>query len=231
MTLELTVKTRETFGKKVKSLRKKGIIPAVLYGIKAKSVSLEVDYSKFEKLYHEAGESTIIKLKVGNENKNVLIHDFSRDPLSEKFTHVDFYEVRMDKPITAEVPLVFEGESLAVKEQDGILVKNLTEIEVESLPVDLPHEIKVDVSALKTFDDIIHVKDLKVASGVKILTESEEVVVSVVPPRSEEELKALEEKVEEKIEEVEVAGEKAAEVSEETREDKPASAKVSAGKE
>lgn len=216
MTLELTVKIRKTLGKKVKSLRKKGFLPAVLYGIKDKSASLEVDYSKFEKLFSEAGESTVIKLKVGNENKNVLIHDFSRDPISGKFIHVDFYEVRMDKPITADVLLVFEGESSAVKEQDGILVKNISEVEVEALPADLPHEIKVDISVLNTFDDRIHVKDLKVASGVKILAEPDEVVASVTPPRSEAELAALEEKVEEKPEEVEVAGEKTPEASEET---------------
>lgn len=225
--LELNAKIRETLGKKVKFLRKEGIIPAVIYGERIKSIPLEVDYSDFEKVYEEGGESTVIKLKVKKslpagrqeklkvDEKNVLIYDVSRDPLTERFTHVDFYIVRMDKPITTEVPLVFEGQSPAVEVDEGTLVKNITEVEVEALPANLPHEIKVDISVLKTFDDLIYIKDLKVSGDVKILADPEEVVASVIPPRSEEELAALEEKVEEKVEEVEkVAEEEKEEVPE-----------------
>jgi len=214
--IEINAKIRETLGKKVKTLRKEGIIPAVLYGEKVKSVPLEVDYNEFEKVYKEAGESTIVKLKVKSKetkpsarlaarqaDKNVLIYDVSKDPVTDKFTHIDFYAVRMDKLITTEVPLVFEGESPVVETEDGVLIKNITEVEVEALPTDLPREIKVDISTLRTFDDLIHIKDLKVSEGVKILAEPEEMIVSVIPPRSEEELAALEEEVEEKVEEVE----------------------------
>ena len=237
--LELNAKIRETLGKKVKTLRKKGIIPAILYGTKIKSVPLEVDYKEFEKVYTEAGESTIIKLKIGKpvaskskqadqptepaahtrkrfgresesfgkEAKNVLIYDVVKDPITDKFVHVDFYAVRMDKLITTEVPLIFEGESPAVETEEGVLIKSIIGIEVEALPADLPHEIRVDISTLKTFDDSIHIKDLKVSESVKILAEPEKVVASVTPPRSEEELAALEEKVEEEVEEVEKVGE------------------------
>lgn len=207
--LELSAKVRKILGKKVKSLRKKGLIPAVLYGAKVKPIPLEVDYNEFEKLYKEAGESTIIKLKVEDSDsktneKNVLIHDVVRDPISNKFTHIDFYAIRMDKPITAEIPLVFEGEAPAVKELDGVLVKNIFHLEVKALPANLPRELKVDISSLKTFDDIIHIKDIEVPEGVEILANPDEVVALVTPPRTEEELKALEEEtVEEKPEEVE----------------------------
>jgi large subunit ribosomal protein L25 len=127
----------------------------------------------------------------------------------------------MDKTLTAEVQLIFEGEAPAVKSLDGILVKNITEVEVEALPKDLPHEIKVDISSLDSFDKHIRIKDLQLPLGVKILAEAGEVVVLVKPPRTEEELKALEEKPEEKVEEVEVVAEK--EVEEEAKEivDKP----------
>ena len=211
--LEISAKTRETLGKKVKTLRKQGVIPAVVYGEKVKSMPLEVDYKEFEKVYKEGGESTIIKLKIQNpkskkeETKNILIYDVSRDPVSDKFIHIDFYVVRMDKVITTEVPLVFEGESSAVETEEGTLIKNIIEVEVEALPANLPSELKVDISVLKTFDDLIHVKDLKVPQDVKILAEPNEVVASVTPPRSEEELAALEEKVEEEVEEVEKVGE------------------------
>ena len=237
MTPELKVKVREVLGRKVKTLRKKGIIPAVVYGLKAKSIPLEIDYSEFEKVYKEAGESTVIKLKVKSQKskvdelKNALIYDVAMDSVSDKFIHVDFYEVRMDKPITAAVPLVFEGEAPAVKNLEGVLVKNITEIEVEALPANLPHEIKVDISVLKTFDDLIHIKDLKIPDGVKISINPDEIVALVSPPRSDEELKSLEEKVEEKIEEVAKVGEeeKAAEAVEE-EEGKPSSAKATEGK-
>ncbi len=211
--LELNAKIRKTLGKKVKSLRKKGLIPAVFYGAKTKPKPLKVNYGDFEKVYHQTGESTILKLNIKDpktkkeETKNVLIHDVVKDPVTEKFSHIDFYVVRMDKPITADVPLVFEGESPAVKNLEGTLVKNINELKVEALPGDLPSEIRVDISSLETFDDLIKIKDLKISSNVKILADKEEAIASVSPPRTEEELAALEEEVEEKPEEVEKVGE------------------------
>src|SRR4030042_2865598 len=121
----------------------------------------------------------------------------------------------MEEKIKAEVPLNFIGESLAVKAEAGVLVKNIKEVEIEALPKDLPHHIDVDISALENFEDHIFVKDINVPGGVKIIADENEIVASVIPPRSEEELAALEEKVEEKVEEVKVVGEeeKAAEAA------------------
>jgi len=206
--LELNAKVREILGKKVKTLREKGIIPAVIYGEKIKSVPLEVDYKEFEKAYEEAGESTIIKLKIkGSKAKtkeeNVLIHKIGRDPVYDKFNHIDFRQVRMDKLISAEVQLVFIGKSSVVDIEGGTLIKGITEVEVKALASNLPREIKVDISVLKTFDDLIQVKDLKIPENVEILAKPEEAVASVLPPRTKEELEALEEKTEE----VEKAGE------------------------
>jgi len=218
MELELKAQTRKESGRKLKTLREKGFIPAVVYGSGHKPVSIQVGYEEFRKVFERAGESTLVKLKVDEHIKNVLIHDIAKDPVSDSFIHVDFYQVRMDKEIKAEVLLVFVGEAPAVKSMDGILVKNITEIEVEALPKDLPHEIKVDISVLDSFDKHIRVKDLILPSGVKLGAEPEEMVVSVIPPRTEEELKALEEKPEVKVEEVEVAGEKPVEETEEIKE-------------
>jgi len=219
--LELKVKTRNILGKKVKFLRKKGILPGAFYGPRTKPTVIEMDYNEFEKVFEKAGESTIIKLKLKDSKnkerestKNVLVYGIERDPLTDKLIHVDFYVVRMDKPITAEIPLVFEGESAAVENLDGTLVENIKKIEVEALPADLPHEIKIDISSLETFDDVIHIKDIKIDKKVKILAELEDVIVSITPPRTKEELAALEEEVEEKTEEVEKVGEEEAEVSE-----------------
>ncbi len=207
--LELNVNTRKEAGKKNKQLRNQGLIPAVLYGPKIENLNLSVDYTQFNRIYQKAGESTLIQLNLKNKEikekeRIVLVNDIKRDVLSNNIIHIDFYEVRMDQEISVEIPLNFVGQSEAVKSLDGVLVKSLQSLNISALPKNLIHEIEVDISKLKTFDDIIRVKDLKVPENVKIEAEEDEAVVSVTPPRSEEELEALEETPEESIDEVEV---------------------------
>jgi len=134
----------------------------------------------------------------------VLIHEVDFDPVSDQLRHADFYVVKMDEKITAKIPLVFIGESNAVKVLNGILIKNLHEIEIEALPKDLPHQIEVDISAINTFNDYIYIKDLKLSAGIKVLSDSSEIVTLVKPPRTEEEIKALEGEVKIDIEAVKV---------------------------
>ncbi|PIS39699.1 MAG: 50S ribosomal protein L25 [Candidatus Nealsonbacteria bacterium CG08_land_8_20_14_0_20_38_20] len=200
----LTAKIREKIGKKVKVLRKEGVLPAVLYGPKVANLNLEVDLKEFEKTYKEAGESSLIKLKIKNEKLKideflVLIHDIQFDHLTEKPIHIDFYQPSLKKEIEAAVPLIFEGEAPAVKELGGTLIKEISEIKVKALPHDLPKEIKVSIGKLKTFRDRILIKDLKIPRGIKVLRGQEEIVASVSPlAKIEEELaKPIEEKVEE----------------------------------
>ncbi len=224
--LTLNARIRDVFGKKLKSFRKKGLVPAVLYGPGVGNMALAVGLKEAERIYKEAGENTIVKLKIKDDKsseRNVLICDAARDTLGGQLVHLDFLQVRMDQVIKAAVPLEFAGESPAVKNENGILVKNIHEIEVEALPADLPREITVDISSLATFEDVILIRDLLVpgpegaSSGkVKILAEPELVVAQVQPPRSEAELEALKEEVVEKVEEVKVeAEEKKAERKEE----------------
>lgn len=204
--LTLSAKIRKDLGKKVKSLRKRGILPAVLYGPKIKTQSLEIDLKEFEKIYHETGESSLISLEIENKKTPVLIHDVQKDPLTERPIHVDFYQPSLKEEIEVRVPLIFEGEAPAVKELGGTLVKNISEIEVKALPQNLPHEIKIDISKLKTFKDNILIKDLKLPEGVKILRNPEEILAFVAQPEKVEE--ELEKPIEEKVEEVEKIEEK-----------------------
>jgi large subunit ribosomal protein L25 len=204
--LNLSAKIRQISGKKTKTLLKKGIIPAVLYGPKIKPLSLEVDSKEFEKIFQGAGESSLISLEVGGKKTPVLIHAFQRDPLADKITHIDFYQAPLEEVIEAKIPLVFEGESPAVKELGGTLVKVIHELEIKAKPENLPKEIKVDISTLKTFEDAILVKDLKVSEGVEILKNPEEIVAEAKPPQKVEE--ELAKPVEEKVEEVEKVEEK-----------------------
>lgn len=193
---------REKNGRKAKELLKHNQIPAILYGHKIKSESFIIDYLDFHKVFKEAGESTILTLKTDGKDRNVLIKDVQLDPITGKYIHVDFYQVKMTEKITAMVELKFIGESQAVKEEGGILVKNLDEVEVESLPGDLPKNIEVNISSLKKIDDVIRIKDLGVSPKIKLLHDKKEIVAVVTPPRTEEELKELESEVEEKVEEV-----------------------------
>ena len=207
--MELTAKIREKTGRNVKSLRREGKVPAVLYGKGKKAVSLEVNHRDFRSILKEAGETTVIKLKIENgdqkgKEKNVLIYDVEKDPLTERFAHVDFYEVRMDEKMTASVPLAFIGEAPAVK-AGGTLVKNRQEVAVKALPKDLPREIEINISGLATFDDRIFAKDIRAIEGVEILVAPEEVIALVAPPRKEEEIAPAGE--EQPVEQVGVTGE------------------------
>lgn len=205
----LKAQVRGEKDKKAKELRKQDLIPAILYGHKVKPVPLAVDSSAFEKVFREAGESTLISLEINNEKpRPVLIYEVQRDSLSGKFIHTDFYQVKMTEKVETAVPLKFVGKSRAVEEEGGTLVKNFDEIEVKALPDKLPHEIVVNISSLNTFNDIIHVKDLPISKEVEILADKERVVATVTPPRTKEELEKLEEEVEEKVEEVEAVREK-----------------------
>lgn len=216
--LNLTAKLRK---EKASILRQQGWIPAVLYGPKTKNQTLQVKEMDFDKVFDQAGESALINLKIkpieskGKPQESlVLIHEIQKDPVTDEIIHVDFFAPRLDKKMHVTVPLLFEGHSLAVEDLDGTLVKNIQEVEVEVLPKDLPHELKVDISGLKTFEDKILIKDLDVPQDVKLLADPEEVIASAIPPRSEEEIAALEEAPEEKVEEVEKVGEEEGEKGE-----------------
>jgi len=201
--LTLSAKIRKIRGKKVKTLRNKGVLPVVLYGPKIKNESLEVSLKDFEKILNEAGESTLISLETeGKKEKNlVLIHEIKFDPLTSKPTHADFYQPILTEEIEVKIPLIIEGEAPAVKNLGGTLVKNISEIEVRALPQHLPKEIKINVDNLETFEDNVLIKDLKLPEGVKILRKSEEIIAHVAPPEKVEE--ELQKPIEEKVEEVE----------------------------
>lgn len=191
--MELKAAIRKETGRKVKPLRKGGVLPAVIYGDGVATQSLSIVYKDFEKAWKQAGESTLIELDVAGKVHNVLIHDIVEDPMKGTFVHADFYAVRMDRVIRTKVPLEFIGESYAVKNEGGILVKVAHELEVEALPKDLPRELTADISSMLVLEARLLVKDIKLPKGVKIIADENEVIAVVERPRSEEELAALSE--------------------------------------
>ncbi len=211
--LSISAKIRKELGKKVKTLRKKGVLPAVLYGPKIKPLPLEIDLKEFEKIYKETGESSLISLEVSKGEKFlVLIHAIEKNPLTEKLIHVDFYQPKLEEEVEVVAPIIFEGESKAVKELGGTLVKNISELKIKAKPQNLPKEIKVSIEKLNTFEDNVLVKDLEVPNGVKILKNPQDIIASISPPEKIEE--ELEKPIEEKVEEVERVEEKKEEAEE-----------------
>lgn len=238
----LEAKPRKLIGKKVIKVRQSGNIPCVTYGHGIKTINLEIDQRAFEDAFEKAGTSTVVELKIDSKKTNVIIHDIQRDVISGKIIHADLYQIKMDEKIKAEVPIKFIGVSKAVKDLGGILVKAMDHLAVEALPKDLPREIIVDISKLDNLGDKILLKSLDLPQEVQVLVEDKELsLVSVDEPRSEEELKKLDEEVSEDVEAVEgvkkeVEGE---EVTEETGEkategaaktDKPAAEKATGAK-
>lgn len=176
---KLIATKRDIFGKKLSNARKEGRLPVVFYGAKEENTPLFVDTKAFKKVLEEAGESTVVTIKTETGEHDVLIHDVSYDPITGEPIHADFLAVEKNKPIRVEVELVFEGVAPAVKDLGGALVKVLHEVTIEALPRDLPHNLKVDISSLTTFDSQILVSDIKLPTGVTMITDPKEVVAAV----------------------------------------------------
>ena len=215
MSFKLTANARNTTGEKV---RTRTVLPAVVYGMGGPAVSITINYDEFSKLYKEAGEASLIDLSLDNkEDGKVLVQEIQYDPVSDIMTHVDLRRIDMNKTLTATVELRFIGEAPVIKEQGGTLMHNLSEVEVQCLPKDLISHIDVDISVLKTFDDLIKVKDLVIPSTITITNpHTEDLVAKATPAMTEEEIKALEAAAAPvDLSKIEAAGEKKTEEGEE----------------
>ena len=188
--IEIKAETRIILGKPNKKLRARGIVPGVIYGDQFKARSIQVSLKDFQKVYAEAGESTLVYVNLDNEAYPTIIHDVSVDSIQDNVLHVDFYKVSLDEKIHAKIAVEIIGEAPAVKDFGGILVKNINEIEVEGFPQDLPHKFTVDVSVLKQIKDQITVKDMTIPKGIELKTSPNDIIVLIQEPISEEQLKA-----------------------------------------
>ncbi len=181
----LKTEKRDTFGRRLASLRKEGKLPVVVYGPKQKTEALFVSSKEFKKIWQKVGETGLVELS--EPRTNVLIHQVSHSPVTDEVVHVDFYAVEMDKKIKASVPIEFQGVAPAVKDLGGILLKIMHELEVEALPANLPHELVADISVLKNFEDKILAKEISLPTGVTLISDPEEVVAIAEAIKEEEE--------------------------------------------
>ena len=188
--IELEAKKRMEIGKKLKGVRAQGFIPAIVYGRKLSPLAIVVNRKSFIKniLKSEAGMNAIVSLKLADEEGKiipVLTHEVQRDALTDEILHVDFRHLIMDEAIKTKVPVELIGIPLGVKDDGGVLIHGLREVEVKCLPTDIPDKFEIDVSALK-INDSLHVADLAKAAKVEILTTLTEMIANCSPPTKEE---------------------------------------------
>lgn len=182
----LSVVKRTVFGKKVKKLRKEGILPGNVYGKELKSVAVQMPTKEFLATFEQAGHSGVVDLKLAEETIPTLIHEVTYDHIDRFPLHVDFYKVNLKEKVKTSVPVVLTGEPAAVTEKLGLLLQNLNEVEVEALPTDLPENVEVDVTHLAQVGDAVKVADMKVSAEVTILTDGEQEVARIAELVSKE---------------------------------------------
>jgi large subunit ribosomal protein L25 len=195
---ELRVAPREVLGKKVKQLRREGVIPANIYGFAQDSIAIQVPKDDLVHILRAAGRNDIIYLRLdGDEPRPTFIRQVQRNPVSDAIVHVDFYQISLRKKVRMEVGVTLVGTAPAEQTHGGTLLHSLDRIAVEGLPMDIPSVIEVDVSGLTEIDQTIHVADLSVPEAVTVLSDSEQVVAKIAPPQVE---KAEEEAAAEEVE-------------------------------
>jgi large subunit ribosomal protein L25 len=184
----LAAKGREITGKAVAHLRRDGILPAVVFGHGLESTSVSLDAHEFEVLRRKTSSNTLVDLSIdGQKSQPVLVHGVQLHRVTQRPLHADLFLVRMTEELTVEVPLVASGESDAVKTHGGTVLHPIEHVRVRALPDHLPTSIQYDISSLLTFDDVIRVRDLEIPGDVTLMTDPEEIVAKVIPPRVEEE--------------------------------------------
>ncbi|MBI4610819.1 MAG: 50S ribosomal protein L25 [Candidatus Rokubacteria bacterium] len=185
---EVTIQKREGTGKEVaKRLRRTGLIPGVLYGVRP-AVPIAVNPKDLQQATHGHGGATqLLKLRFAEdgETRTAIIRDLQLDPVSEGMLHVDLQEVAMDRAITVTVPVYAVGEPEGVKEQSGILQLILREVQVSCLPGLIPERIDADVSALR-IGDVLTIASLVTPPGIRLLNDPGQAVATVSPPMAEE---------------------------------------------
>jgi large subunit ribosomal protein L25 len=179
-TIDLDVQPRTVLGKKVKQLRREGIVPGNVYGHGVESAAVQVEVKSLENVLKHATGTTLVNLRVGGGRRRpVFVRDVRYSMLKRVPEHVDFFAVRMDEAMRAAVPVVFRGEAPAARNADYMLFHPVAQVNVSGLPTDLPEAIAVDVSGLEEVDQTIHARDLHLPENVTLLDDPDEIIVKV----------------------------------------------------
>jgi len=179
--IELQTATREILGKKVRFLRRQGVIPVHLFGHGVESVALQCEAAQLQQVMAQAGKTKIISLRLDKAKKprNVMVREIQRNPLTSELLHVDFYQVRMEEKIQLEVPIVLVGEAPAMLSKENMLAQELHSLTIECLPGQIPASIELDLSPLTEVEQAIQVKDITLGEEVTVLNDPEHMVVKI----------------------------------------------------
>jgi large subunit ribosomal protein L25 len=210
-TIDLTAEPRSVFGKKVRRLRRQGIVPANIYGHGA-SRPIQASARALDHLLAHGGRTGVVTIAFDGRSETALLKELQRDPRSGKVLHIEFQAVSMEESVSSMVPVRFLGESTAVTKLGGIMTHPRTEVHVTARAVDLPEFVEVDVSSLVELHAAVHVSDLPVSASFTITDPPEEVLAIVLPPKIE--VEEVEAEAEEAAAEAEAEGAEAPEAAE-----------------
>jgi large subunit ribosomal protein L25 len=216
--MKLNANLRQLTGNHAKKLRSEFIIPAVVYGLGNPSISLEVAYNDFVKVFVASGETSLVDLNFEEKTKKVLIKDIQKDPVSGRAIHISFIEVNLKQKIKASIPVIVEGaeEAPVIKSGTGILNFIKQEIEVEALPTDLPHEFHVNISNLENIGDEVKISQIEFdRSKVELVNATEEDLILNIDRPQEETAEEVTLTEEERIAQLEASSEKPEETASE----------------
>jgi len=180
-TVTLTLEPRLVLGKKVRALRREGVVPVHIYGRDYQSQSLQCNVKLLLGVLVKAGTNTPIALDIGDgkEPQLALVREIQWGPIRGEILHVDFLHVDVTQEVTTRVPLVLRGESAGARLVSGTVVQQLRELEIRTLPLNIPAEIIVDATLLKEADDVVRVKNLTLPQGVTPLADPEETIARI----------------------------------------------------
>jgi len=183
----LKLSPRSVTGKKVKQLRRQDIVPVHVYGRDQAPSALQAEGQVLRRILPQVGTNVPLSLEVeGEDSDNIcFVREVQRHPVTEDILHVDFLRVDVALAVRAEVPVILTGNPPAVRDLGGTLLQQVQTIMVESLPMNVPLSIEMDVSELDDFEKAVYVREVTVASGVTIITDSDELIARVSPPRIE----------------------------------------------
>jgi large subunit ribosomal protein L25 len=190
--LNLNVTNRTITGKKVKTLRNQGLIPMNMFGHRTDSQALQCDLSQLNKILPVAGTNIPISINIDGETKDAseticFVRDLQWDPISDKLLHVDLYRVDTSRTVTIEVPITLTGTSDAIINMGGTLIQPVSSVTVQGLPLNIPREYVLDISALDSFDKSILISDLETDDSIELMNPEDQMLARVLPPRIEEE--------------------------------------------
>lgn len=196
----LEAEKRERTGKKVKTVRLEGKIPAVIYGKEVEAIPISLDSKSTTLTLSKVSSSTILTLKIGNDEFSTLVREIQKDYIRNDILHIDFLAVSLKEKLRTNVSISIVGEAPVLKEFEALIVSGIDQIEVECLPQDLPETIEVDISGLEEIGSAIYLKDIPIPANVEFLTDPEELVVVASAVKEEVVEEAVEEGAEEEIE-------------------------------